>query len=66
MNIHGQTKLPTIQQLQIQDFLNYNKIDILNLQESDISERTNLVSVILYCFKVLRPISKLLFSYCKI
>ena len=39
MNIHGQTKLPTIQQLQIQDFLKYNKIDILHLQESDISEK---------------------------
>ena len=26
MNIHGQTKLPTAKQLQIQDFLKYNKI----------------------------------------
>ena len=33
MNIHGQTKLPTVKQLQIQDFLKYNKIDILHLQE---------------------------------
>ena len=25
MNIHGQTKLPIAKQLQIEDFLNYNK-----------------------------------------
>ena len=36
MNIHGQTKLPTVKQLQIEDFLKYNKIDILHLQECDI------------------------------
>ena len=40
MNIHGQSKLPTVKQLQIQDFLKYNKIDILHLQESEISEDT--------------------------
>ena len=36
MNVHGQTKLPTVKQLQIEDFLKYNKIDILHLQESDL------------------------------
>ena len=40
MNIHGQTKLPTLKQLQIEDSLKYNNIDILHLQESDIDEET--------------------------
>ena len=40
MNIHGQTKLPTAKQLQIQDFLKYNKIDILHMQECDIVAET--------------------------
>ena len=40
MNIHGQSKLPIAKQLQIQDFLKYNKIDILHMQECDISEET--------------------------
>ena len=40
MNIHGQTKLPTNKQLQIEDFLKYKKIDILHLQESDIDAET--------------------------
>ena len=34
MNIHGQSKLNTVKQLQIEDFLKYNNIDILHLQES--------------------------------
>ena len=40
MNIHGQSKLPTTKQLQIEDFLRYNKIDILHMQECDICEET--------------------------
>ena len=40
MNIHGQTKLPTTKQLQIEDFLKYDKIDILHMQECDICEET--------------------------
>ena len=32
MNIHGKSKNPTAKQLQIQDFLKYNKIDILHMQ----------------------------------
>ena len=40
MNIHGQSKLPTVKQLQIQDFIKYNKIDILHLQECQIDEET--------------------------
>ena len=33
MNIHGQSKLTTVKELQIEDFLKYNNIDILHLQE---------------------------------
>ena len=40
MNIHGQTKLPTVKQLQIQDFIKYKNIDILHLQEIEIDENT--------------------------
>ena len=40
MNIHGQTNIPTVKQLQIQDFIKYNKIDILHLQEIEISDKT--------------------------
>ena len=40
MNIHGQTNLTTAKQLQIQDFLKLYKIDILHLQEIQISEDT--------------------------
>ena len=40
MNIHGQTKLPTVKQLQIQDFIKYNKVDILHLQECEIDGET--------------------------
>ena len=40
MNIHGQSKLPTAKQLQIEDFIKYNKIDILHLQESNIDPET--------------------------
>ena len=40
MNIHGQTKLPTVKQLQIEDFVKFNKIDILHMQECDIDEDT--------------------------
>ena len=40
MNIHGQSKLPTFKQLQIQDFIKFNKIDILQMQEIDVDEET--------------------------
>ena len=40
MNIHGQTKLPTVKQLQIQDFIKYNHVDILHMQECEIGEDT--------------------------
>ena len=40
MNIHGQTKLPLVKQLQIQDFLKYKNIDILHMQEIEIGEET--------------------------
>ena len=40
MNIHGQTKLTEAKQLQIEDFLKYNKVDIAHLQETDICDET--------------------------
>ena len=33
MNIHGQTDITTVKQLQIQHFIKYKNIDILHLQE---------------------------------
>ena len=35
MNIHGQSKLPTNKQLQIEAFIKENRIDILHMQEID-------------------------------
>ena len=40
MNIQGQSNLTTVKQLQIQDFIKYNKIDILHMQETEICENT--------------------------
>ena len=40
MNIHGQSKLTTVKQLQIQDFIKHNKIDILHMQEIEIDEES--------------------------
>ena len=40
MNIHGQSKLPILKQLQIQDFIKYNKIDVLQMQEINIDDET--------------------------
>ena len=40
MNIRGQTGLPLSKQLQIQDFLVHYKVDILHLQEIDLSDDT--------------------------
>ena len=40
MNIQGQTKLPLVKQLQIEDFVKHNKIDILHLQEVQICDET--------------------------
>ena len=47
MNIHGQSKLPTVKQLQIEDFIKYNKIDILHMQEIE-TDPENFPIVILY------------------
>ena len=41
MNIQRQTKLPLSKQLQIEDFVKYNKIDILHIQEIEICEETS-------------------------
>ena len=40
MNIHGQSNLTTVKQLQIQDFIKYKNIDVLHLQEIEIDEDT--------------------------
>ena len=40
MNIHGQSKLPTTKQLQIQDFIKQYNVDILHMQETDINDET--------------------------
>ena len=40
MNIQGQTKLPLIKQVQIEDFVKQNKIDILHMQEIEICDET--------------------------
>ena len=40
MNIQGQTKLPLVKQLQIEDFVKNNKIDILRMQEVQICDET--------------------------
>ena len=40
MNIHGQSNIPAVKQLQIQDFIKLNKIDILLVQEVEITEET--------------------------
>ena len=38
INIRGQTGLPVVKQLQIEDYMKYNKCDILHLQEVYINE----------------------------
>ena len=38
INIRGQTGLPVIKQLQIEDFTKYNKCDIVHLQEVHIED----------------------------
>ena len=40
MNIQGQTNLPLPKQLQIEDFVKYNKIDILHIQEIEVNDET--------------------------
>ena len=40
MNIHGQSNLTTVKQLQIQDFMKYKNVDVLHLQEIEIDEDT--------------------------
>ena len=38
INIHGQTKLTDSKQVQIEDFLKYNKVDVAHLQETKICD----------------------------
>ena len=38
MNIHGQSNIPTVKQLQIQDFVKYNKIDILLMHKIEFQD----------------------------
>ena len=40
INIHGQSKLSEAKQVQIEDFLKFNKIDVAHLQESEICDKT--------------------------
>ena len=40
LNIQGQSNLNIVKQIQIEDFLKYNNIDILHLQEIEISSKT--------------------------
>ena len=40
LNIHGQTGLPSSKQKQIEDFIKFNGVDILNCQEINVSEET--------------------------
>ena len=40
INIHGQSKLTDAKELQIEDFLKYNKIDIAHFQETDICDES--------------------------
>ena len=38
LNIRGQTGLPVVKQLQIEDFIMYNKFDVVHLQEVFIND----------------------------
>ena len=40
LNIKGQTGLNKAKQVQIEDFMKTNRIDIMNLQESNIEDKT--------------------------
>ena len=40
LNIRGQTGLPVVKQLQIQDFIKFNKCDIVHLQEVYIDDQS--------------------------
>ena len=40
INIHGQSRLTDAKQVQIEDFIKYNKIDVAHLQEIDICDET--------------------------
>ena len=40
LNIHGQSNLTDTKQVQIEDFLKFNKVDIAHLQEVEISEES--------------------------
>ena len=40
LNLHGQTGFPVQKQLQVEQFLKYNKCDILHLQEVQIGDET--------------------------
>ena len=40
LNIHGQSTMSDAKQVQIEDFLKFNKIDIAHLQETQICDET--------------------------
>ena len=40
INVQGQSKLTEAKQLQMEDFIKYNKIDVAHLQETDICDET--------------------------
>ena len=40
INIQGQSKLSEAKQVQIEDFVKFNKIDVAHIQESEISDET--------------------------
>ena len=40
INVHGQSKLTVSKQVQIEDFIKYNRIDVAHLQEIDICDET--------------------------
>ena len=40
INIHGQSKLTEAKQVQIEDFIKFNKIDVAHLQEIEICDET--------------------------
>ena len=40
LNVQGQSNLSEAKQLQLEDFIKYNKIDIAHLQETEICDTT--------------------------
>ena len=48
INVHGQSKMTETKQMQIEDFMKFNKVDVAHLQEIEICDETfstcNLIS----------------------